>query len=119
MSARPRRGEVWMVDLEPTRGREVGKLRPALVVSVDAYNRGPHGMSIMLPITSQPALISIPVHLEIYPPEGGLTKEGRILCDHIRSVSNDRFGPRRTGVVSDETLREVEGALRMLFGFDT
>jgi mRNA interferase MazF len=37
----PNRGEVWLVDLNPIRGREQAGRRPALVVSVDEFNNGP------------------------------------------------------------------------------
>jgi mRNA interferase MazF len=47
----PARGEVWMVDFDPTKGHEQGGRRPALVVSVDVFNSGPAELVIVLPIT--------------------------------------------------------------------
>ena len=49
----PARGEVWNVDLDPVRGREQAGRRPALVISVDLFNRGPSGLVVLLPITSR------------------------------------------------------------------
>ncbi len=43
MSA-PGRGEVWLADLNPTRGHEQAGRRPVLVVSEDLFNRGPAGV---------------------------------------------------------------------------
>ncbi len=51
--AKPARGEVWMVDLDPTRGHEQRGTRPALVVSVDLFNASPAGLVVVLPITSK------------------------------------------------------------------
>jgi len=41
MTDKPARGEIWLVDLNPTRGHEQAGKRPALVVSVDLFNFGP------------------------------------------------------------------------------
>ena len=49
----PSRGEIWMVDLNPTRGHEQAGVRPALVVSVDTFNHGPAGLAVVLPVTSR------------------------------------------------------------------
>ena len=38
---RPQRGEIWLIDFEPTIGSEIKKIRPALVISSDAINKLP------------------------------------------------------------------------------
>ena len=50
---RPLRGEIWMIDIDPTRGHEQAGNRPGLVVSADTFNAGPAGLIIILPLTSQ------------------------------------------------------------------
>ncbi len=45
-----RRGEVWLVDLNPTRGQEIQKTRPVVIISTDLFNRIP--LKIAIPITS-------------------------------------------------------------------
>jgi mRNA interferase MazF len=108
---RPARGEVWLADLDPVRGHEQAGRRPVLVVSENAYNRGPAELAIVLPLTSR--LRSIAIHVQVHPPEGGLRVESRILCDAVRSVSLERFGPR-LGAVSAATMEAVEEKLRIL-----
>ena len=49
----PQRGEIWMVDLDPTRGHEQAGMRPALVVSTDIFNASPAEMVTVLPTTSR------------------------------------------------------------------
>jgi mRNA interferase MazF len=66
----PLRGEVWLADLGSTRGHEQAGRRPVLVFSVDAFNTGPAGLVIVLPLTS--SIRKIPAHIQINPPEGGL-----------------------------------------------
>src|SRR5204862_2444879 len=49
----PIRGEVWMLNFDPTRGHEQAGTRPALIISVDVFNAGPADLVIVLPITSR------------------------------------------------------------------
>ncbi|HEY9800663.1 MAG TPA: type II toxin-antitoxin system PemK/MazF family toxin [Leptolyngbyaceae cyanobacterium] len=107
------RGEVWLVDLNPVRGHEQAGKRPGLVVSVDLFNQSPSGLIIVLPITSKDK--GIPFHVEINPPEGGLSIQSFIKCEDVRSISVERL-INRLGVVSDEILAEVEERLRILMG---
>src|SRR5438132_1317441 len=109
--AEPRRGEVWLADLHPTRGREQSGRRPVLVLSEDLFNRGPAGLAIVLPMTS--TLRRIPSHVRIAPPEGGVKNESAILCEAIRSISTDRLVDR-WGAVGPRTMARVEDAVRIL-----
>lgn len=111
MAGLPRRGDIWLVDLNPTRGHEQTGVRPGLVVSVDQFNEGASGMVVMLPITSKRK--GIPFHVEVKPPEGGLAKTSFVKCEDIRSVARELLG-QRLGTVSDHTMHQVEDRLRIL-----
>ena len=101
----PARGEIWTVDLNPTRGREQAGRRAALIVSADLFNHGPADLVVLLPITSKAK--GIPLHVPIRPPEGGVKTQSYIKCEDIRSVSKQRL-THRWGRVSPETIRAVE-----------
>jgi mRNA interferase MazF len=107
----PKRGDVWLVDLNPTRGREPFGRRPALIVSVDLFNQGPAELIVALPITSKEK--GIPFHVSIEISEGGLQKRSFVKCEDIRSISKDRLS-KRLGSVSAETMSAVEDRLRIL-----
>ena len=107
----PSRGEIWLVDLNPTRGHEQAGVRPALVVSVDLFSRGPAGLVVVLPLTTRAK--RIPFHVEIAPPEGGVRTRSFIKCEDVRSVAKERLS-QRWGVVSRATLIAVEDRLRIL-----
>ena len=49
---KPLRGEIWMFDLDPKKGREQKGVRPCLVISTDALNRSDFGTVIICPITT-------------------------------------------------------------------
>ena len=107
----PARGEVWLADLDPTRGHEQAGLRPVLVLSDDLFNEGPADLVVVLPITS--TLRRIPSHVRLSPPEGGLRAESAVLCEAIRSISKQRL-VRRWGIVSNAKLAVIEDVLRIL-----
>ena len=107
----PVRGEIWTVDLNPTRGHEQAGKRPALVLSTDLFNQGPADLVIVLPITSKEK--RIPFHVSIDAPEGGVKKRSFIKCEDIRSVSKDRLS-KRWGNVSMQTIAGVEDRIRIL-----
>jgi len=107
----PARGEVWLADLNPTRGHEQAGGRPVLVLSEDLFNRGPAGLVIVLPMTS--TVHPVPFHLPVSPPEAGLKNLTAVLCEAIRSISTDRLIVR-WGAVTSRTMTEIEDRLRIL-----
>ncbi len=108
----PNRGEIWLADLNPTRGHEQAGARPVLIISTNPFNHGLAGLVFVLPLTRTDR--RIPIHVPIDPPEGGVSARSYILCDAVRSIAKDRLGPRPWGSVSGATLRKVEDNLRIL-----
>jgi mRNA interferase MazF len=108
----PSRGEVWLVNFDPTRGHEQAGTRPAVVISTDSFNHGPAGLVVVLPLTS--AARNIPLHVEVSPPEGGLRRRSFVKCEDVRSVSRDRL-IQQWGALSLVSMLTVEDRLRILF----
>ncbi len=109
--ASPARGEFWLVDFYPTKGREQSGLRPALIVSDDRFNLGPAGLVVVLPVTTRNR--GYLFHIQIDPAESGLKQTSFIMVDQIRTVSKDRL-VRTLGNTAADRIDEVEDALRML-----
>jgi mRNA interferase MazF len=107
----PARGEVWMVDLDPTKGHEQTGRRPALVISANDFNNGPRGLVVVLPITGTDRGLSI--HVPVAPPQGGLAKPSVVMTEQIRSISKSRF-VKNLGAVEAKVLDHVEQNLRFL-----
>jgi mRNA interferase MazF len=110
----PLRGDVWLFEPQEGRGHEQMGTRPGLVLSIDRFNRSGADLVVIIPLTSRHR-IDIPWHVEIQPPEGGVTMRSFIKCEDLRSSSTERL-IRRLGNVSAETLHEVEERVRTLLG---
>ncbi len=106
----PRRGEVWLVSLDPTVGREIKKTRPAVVVSNDIYNEH-NWVVLVMPLTSSGNATYDQVVIE--PPEGGLSNPSVTLPDQVRAVDRKRFVTRLGGLLPD-TMRSVDNSLRIV-----
>ena len=105
------RGEIWLVTLDPTIGREQAGTRPALVISDDLFNQSHAELVVVLPITSKSK--GIRSHVPVVPPEGGLNITSYVKCEDVRSISIQRLG-RRLGKVTADTMEEVEKRLRFI-----
>lgn len=75
-----------------------------MIISNNIWNKIPTGLVIIIPLTSVKKGIS--THVQISPPEGGLSVDSFALCEQIRSISTERL-VKKTGAVSKKTLKEV------------
>ena len=110
---RASRGEIWLVNLDPTQGREQAGIRPILIISVDGFNHGAAELVVGIPVTSKAK--GIPLHVEINPPEGGLSVKSYAKCEDVRSISTSRL-VKKFGTVSEQTIEKVEDRLKILLG---
>jgi len=108
-----KRGEIWLIDFNPTKGREQAGVRPALVFSVDQFNSSRADKVVTIPLTSKNKGISLDVKL--IPPDGGVTKNSYVKCEDLRSLSKDRL-IEKWGEVSSEKMKEVESKIKLLLG---
>lgn len=105
------RGEVWLLDLNPVRGREQAGVRPGLVVSANFFNSGPTELVVIVPMTTRRR--ATPLHVAVDPPEGGVRQASFVKCEDIRSVAVERL-MERWGSLSRGTMALVEDRLRIL-----
>lgn len=104
-----KRGEIYLVALDPVLGSETGKTRPAIVLQNDLANRSSPTVTIV-PLTSSvdrchPFQVLLPAE------QTGLPKESKALCEQIRTVSRQRLGAAAIGKVPDAILTQVRSAL--------
>lgn len=110
-----RRGEVRLVDLEPIRGSEANKRRPAIVVSNERANvaaaRVGRGVVTVVPVTSNVGRV-FPFQVLLPAQVAGLRVQSKAQAEQVRSVSVERLGAV-LGQLSVSTLVEVDAALRL------
>ena len=105
MLARPRRGEVWWVQLDPTQGSEIRKTRPCVVLSSDVLNAHRRTV-VVVPLSTAPN--------ESPPLLIGLRSVGTpavAVLDQIRAVTKERL-QEKLGALAPTELRAIEDALR-------
>lgn len=103
-----RRGDVYLVQLDPVVGSEVGKTRPAVVVQNDLANRSSPTVTL-IPISSKADRV-FPFQIRLAAGEGGLDRASKALCEQIRTVARDRL-VQYLGHLPAERLTEIRAAL--------
>lgn len=110
-----RRGEIRLVDLEPVRGAEANKQRPAVIVSNDGANstaeRLGRGVVTVVPVTSNTDRV-YPFQVFLPARQTGLAVDSKAQAEQIRSVSVERIGAR-IGLVPTEVLATLDEAIRL------
>lgn len=107
MVSYPRRGEVWLVSLEPTIGSEIRKTRPCVVISPNEINKLLRTV-IVAPLTS--TIKSYPTRVIVV----FQNRESSIALDQIRSIDKSRL-LRRFGNLSQEETQIVSNVLVTMF----
>jgi mRNA interferase MazF len=113
-----RRGEIRLVDLDPARGSEANKRRPAVVVSNDGANRVAEqlgrGVVTVVPITTSVSRVH-PFQVLLPAQECGLRHNSKAQAEQVRSISVERIG-RRIGRVPPPLSARLDDALRLHLG---
>lgn len=110
----PKRGEVYIVNFDPTIGSEIKKTRPALVLQNDIGNHY-SPITIVAAITSYYDGAVYPTEVLIEPPEGGLSEKSMVLLNQIRTVDKRRL-IKKAGSLRQESMEKVNRAVEISLG---
>ncbi len=109
------RGDIVSVDLEPVRGAEASKRRPAVVVSNDGANitaeRLGRGVITVVPVTSSVERV-YPFQVLLPADATGLARDSKAQAEQVRSIAVERVGGA-IGRVPPALLRQIDDALRL------
>jgi mRNA interferase MazF len=105
------RGEIWLADLNPTRGSEQAGSRPVLILQNDIINAYTSTL-LAVPLTTNLRRASLPSCVRLPQGEGGLASDSVALCHQLRVRDKTRLY-RRLGSVAQQALAAVES--RVLF----
>ena len=110
-----RRGQVWTADLNPNRGREVGKIRPVLIVQGDWLSAAQSRTVVVLPLTSHVRHDAEPLRVTIGA-RGGLRMESQVIVDQPRTLDRRRLGDGPLTELSVDEMARVEESLLAVLG---
>ena len=83
----PKRGEVWIANLNPRRGTEPGKTRPVLIIQAQALIDDGHPSTIVVPLTTNLIDDAEPLRIRVHA-ESSLRRDSDLLIDQIRAIDN-------------------------------
>ncbi len=111
---RPRRGELYLVNFDPTIGSEIKKTRPAVVIQNDVANM--HSpVTIVAAVSSQFVTPIYPTEVLITSLSSGVVKPSVILLNHIRTIDTTRL-IKKVGRLSVADMAKVHRALEISLG---
>jgi len=112
--AYPRKGEIYLVNFDPTIGHEVKKKRPALIISNDIHNR----YSPLVTVAPLSSNIDRIYPFEVYILKGiaGLNNNSKIMIIQLRSIDKRRLLNKIGAIEDKEILSQVDGVIREHFG---
>lgn len=110
-----RRGDILLVNLDPGRGSEANKVRPAVIVSNDGANaaamRLGRGVITVVPITSNTTRV-LPFQVLLTARACGLARDSKAQAEQVRSIAIERIG-RTVGRVPESLMRRLDESLRL------
>lgn len=107
----PKRGEVWLANLNPRRGTEPGKTRPVLIVQAQALVDAGHPSTIIVPLTTNLIGSAEPLRVRVAA-QGSLKRDSDLLIDQIRAIDNRRLAEGPLATLDSELMARVADALR-------
>ncbi|MEN8908133.1 MAG: type II toxin-antitoxin system PemK/MazF family toxin [Clostridiales bacterium] len=105
-----RRGQIWLADLNPIKGREQAGKRPVLVVSDDGLNQGTSELVIIVPTTTKFRNLSLHIKID-------LKKRSFLMMEQLRSISVDRL-VKFLGDLDENKMNKVDNILKMILSLD-
>lgn len=111
-------GEIWLADLSPKVGTELGKLRPVLVIQDQMLLNAEHPSTLIVPLTTNLIDNAEPLRIRIKP-QDKLQKESDIIIDQIRAIDNQRLVKGPLMLCHQEFMYRVHKAVFEVIGKET
>lgn len=108
-----KRGDIWLVSLDPTSGHEQKGRRPVLIVSPEAFNRVTK-LPVILPITSA-CNFARTAGFAVSLTGAGTKTTGVVRCDQPRTLDLAARGGRKLESIPDAVMEEVRARLSSIF----
>lgn len=112
-----KQSEIWLINLNPTIGEEIKKIRPAKIVNDDALGKLP--LKVVVPVTDWKVKFNIVPWIVLIKPnlQNGLSKKSSADCFQVRSISEKRF-IRKLGKITQNQLNDLKVGLSKVLSID-
>ena len=110
------RGSIYLARLYPSKGHEVGKTRPVLVLQNDVLTKDGHTTVIILPLSTQLIDNTYPLRFRIDARES-LERASDILCDQIRAIDINRIDLKKIASLDALELQTIEEQIKAILAF--
>jgi len=111
-----KRGDIWLVNLDPTIGHEIKKSRPGVIIQNNLGNKY-SPITIIAPVTSQNLTTIYPIEALLTKQNSKLKKESKVLLNQIRAIDKRRL-IRKIGKANEEVLENINEALKISLDLD-
>ena len=118
MTPQIRRGQVWIANLNPNRGREVGKIRPVLVIQGDWLSAAQSRTVVVLPLTGQVRPGTEPLRVTVGARDG-LRNDSQVIVEQPRTLDRTRLGEGPLTELSGSEMAHVERSLMAVLGLSS
>lgn len=105
--------EIWLANLNPSKGTEPGKIRPVAVIQTKLLNQVDHPSTLVCPLTTQLTQKKNILRVRISKGNFGLEKDSEILIDQIRALDNRRF-LERIGNLGQQEIAELRSKVKAI-----
>lgn len=109
-----KRGDIYFAQLDPTRGSEIQKTRPVVIVSNDVANRASSLVTIV-PLSSNVSRV-FPFEVPLTADQSGFPKDSKAMAQQIRTIDKSRLSRQRSGHLKPKQLTALDEALRLHLG---
>ena len=112
--AEVKRGDLWLVNLDPTVGQEIKKSRPAVIIQNNLGNKF-SPITIIAPITSQKIELIHPFEVFLESRNTGWDKSSKVLLNQVRAINKQRL-VKKLGKVDEDALIRINEAIKISLG---
>ena len=110
------RGGIYLANLNPSKGTEIGKIRPVLIIQSDLLNSINHTTVNILPLTT---LLKDNTFLRVRILKNGqLNQDSDVICDYIRAIDTRKITSELLTRLSQNKMQEIEEKLSWILGFN-
>lgn len=114
---KPQRGEIWLIDWNPSRGSEQAGLRPSIVIQNNHGNNNDKFPNTIITTISTKGR-NIPLHIRLIPNTlNGLNEISFIKTEQILTISKERL-IKKLGEISNEELKAINESIKLLLNFE-